>query len=59
MPAWLWVYGPGEGEGGTTLIPSVSVTYKDYCFSLAGYYTQTVPDVVTFLQIVESFEFQF
>lgn len=59
MPGWLWVYGPGEGEGGTSLIPSVTTIYKGYCFGIAGYFTQSVPDVQTFLQIAESLQFSY
>lgn len=59
QPAWLFVYGPGEGEGGTTLIPGISLVYKGDCFLIAGYYTQTVPDVQTFLQIADSFQFTY
>ncbi|HSP54609.1 MAG TPA: hypothetical protein VLS25_03390 [Dehalococcoidia bacterium] len=59
QPAWLFVYGPGEGEGGTTLIPGISLVYKGDCFLIAGYYTQTVPDVQTFLQMAESFQFTY
>lgn len=57
--AWLFVRGPGEGEGGTTLIPGISLVYKGNCFLIAGYYTQTVPDVQTFLQIAASLQFTF
>jgi hypothetical protein len=59
QPAWLFVRGPGEGEGGTTLIPGISLVYKGNCFLIAGYYTQTVPDVQTFLQIAESLQFTY
>jgi len=33
--------------------------YKGECFGIAGYYTQTVPDVQTFRQIAESFQFTY
>jgi hypothetical protein len=59
QPAWLSASGPNEGEGGTTLAIGISLVYKGECFGIAGYYTQTVPDVQTFLQIAESLQFTY
>jgi hypothetical protein len=55
MPAYLFVYAAGEGEGGFTLAPSVTTIYKGTCFFLVAYFFEPTPDVQTFLQIVESF----
>lgn len=59
MPAYLFVYAAGEGEGGTTLAPSVSTIYKGTCFFVTAYFFERTPDVQTFLQIAESFQFTY
>jgi len=59
MPAYLFVYAAGEGEGGFTLAPSVSTIYKGTCFFITAYFSEPTPDVQTFLQIAESFQFTY
>lgn len=61
LPAWQIVRVEGDSaiEGNLTRIQSISVIYKGYCFLVAAYFTQTNPDIASFLQIASTFQFRF
>src|SRR5574341_1396494 len=61
LTAWESVRLPGDPaiEGGLTRIQVISVIYKGYCFIVAAYFTQQTPDIATFLEVADTFHFQF
>jgi hypothetical protein len=57
--AWQLVREPGDPaiEGELTRIQAISLIYKGYCFNIAAYFTQEIPDVAAFEEIVGTFRF--
>jgi len=61
FPAWQLVRGPGDPaiEGGLTRIQGISAIHNGYCFLVTAYYSESDPDIDNFVEISNSFEFDF
>lgn len=59
IPAWHITRGPGDPllNDPYTRIEAVSVTHNGYCFNVAAYFTQRVPDASVVGEIVSTFLF--
>jgi hypothetical protein len=59
VPGWYLVRMPGDPllNDPNTRIEAVTAVYKGYCFNIAAYFTQALPDAEVFRKIVSTLNF--